>query len=227
LTIPQAERATAERLVKSWPLITLREVHLRRYQLRTAGALPSALGPYRSSALECFFTARTTCFLNFPHDASGGAAPPPRRKSPTRAKILRLLRRANTPNLAPVKTDTPAKQLRESGLTERWCRREMSNFEYLMRLNTFAGRTYSDLSQCVRSRSSFLLFPLFFCLLILSFVAHSSFVDSRLRTPAPSTATRAHPPCTERSPPTPPTPPSLSLSLSLSHPNPNPNPDTP
>ena len=31
--------------------------------------------------------------------------------------------------------------------TERWRRREMSNFEYLMRLNVAAGRTYNDLSQ--------------------------------------------------------------------------------
>uniref|UniRef100_A0A183SCZ4 DUF4704 domain-containing protein n=1 Tax=Schistocephalus solidus TaxID=70667 RepID=A0A183SCZ4_SCHSO len=38
----------------------------------------------------------------------------------------------------------------ESGLAEssnRWAKREISNFEYLMRLNTIAGRTYNDLSQ--------------------------------------------------------------------------------
>ncbi|KAM3188039.1 Neurobeachin-like protein 2 [Hymenolepis weldensis] len=29
----------------------------------------------------------------------------------------------------------------------RWANREISNFEYLMRLNTIAGRTYNDLSQ--------------------------------------------------------------------------------
>jgi hypothetical protein len=30
---------------------------------------------------------------------------------------------------------------------ERWARREISNFEYLMQLNTLAGRTYNDMTQ--------------------------------------------------------------------------------
>jgi hypothetical protein len=37
--------------------------------------------------------------------------------------------------------------LRRSGLTERWQRREISNFEYLMHLNTISGRTFNDLNQ--------------------------------------------------------------------------------
>ncbi len=32
-------------------------------------------------------------------------------------------------------------------LLQRWICREISNFEYLMQLNTIAGRTYNDLSQ--------------------------------------------------------------------------------
>ena len=32
-------------------------------------------------------------------------------------------------------------------LQERWHRREISNFEYLMQLNTLSGRTYNDLNQ--------------------------------------------------------------------------------
>ena len=35
----------------------------------------------------------------------------------------------------------------QSGITNKWVHREISNFEYLMQLNTFAGRTYNDLSQ--------------------------------------------------------------------------------
>lgn len=31
--------------------------------------------------------------------------------------------------------------------TQKWCNHEMTNFEYLMKLNTIAGRTYNDLSQ--------------------------------------------------------------------------------
>jgi hypothetical protein len=34
-----------------------------------------------------------------------------------------------------------------STLTERWQRRQISNFDYLMQLNTIAGRTYNDLTQ--------------------------------------------------------------------------------
>lgn len=32
-------------------------------------------------------------------------------------------------------------------LLQKWVLREISNFEYLMQLNTIAGRTYNDLSQ--------------------------------------------------------------------------------
>lgn len=32
-------------------------------------------------------------------------------------------------------------------MTQRWQRREISNFEYLMYLNTIAGRTYQDFNQ--------------------------------------------------------------------------------
>ncbi len=34
-----------------------------------------------------------------------------------------------------------------SGWTEAWRTRQMSNFEYLMKLNFAAGRTYNDLNQ--------------------------------------------------------------------------------
>lgn len=32
-------------------------------------------------------------------------------------------------------------------LEQKWVQRELSNFEYLMQLNTIAGRSYNDLSQ--------------------------------------------------------------------------------
>jgi hypothetical protein len=32
-------------------------------------------------------------------------------------------------------------------MTQRWQRREISNFEYLMYLNTISGRTFQDLNQ--------------------------------------------------------------------------------
>jgi hypothetical protein len=50
-------------------------------------------------------------------------------------------------SLLPLGPPTPDENLRRSGLTRRWVQREISNFEYLMALNTFAGRTYNDLTQ--------------------------------------------------------------------------------
>ena len=42
----------------------------------------------------------------------------------------------------------PSKQLfKMSGMMQKWQRREISNFDYLMYLNTVAGRTYNDLNQ--------------------------------------------------------------------------------
>ena len=37
--------------------------------------------------------------------------------------------------------------LGETSVTQRWVRGEVSNFQYLMALNTLAGRSYNDLMQ--------------------------------------------------------------------------------
>lgn len=42
---------------------------------------------------------------------------------------------------------SPARLVERCGWTRLWQRREISNFEYLMRLNEAAGRSYNDLSQ--------------------------------------------------------------------------------
>uniref|UniRef100_A0A8C4RYK0 LPS responsive beige-like anchor protein n=1 Tax=Erpetoichthys calabaricus TaxID=27687 RepID=A0A8C4RYK0_ERPCA len=42
---------------------------------------------------------------------------------------------------------TPRQLYKASNMTQRWQRREISNFEYLMFLNTISGRTYNDLNQ--------------------------------------------------------------------------------
>lgn len=51
------------------------------------------------------------------------------------------------PYLYYIGARTPVQLLKASGLTERWVHREITNFEYLMQLNTIAGRSYNDLSQ--------------------------------------------------------------------------------
>ncbi|TRY56479.1 hypothetical protein DNTS_026454, partial [Danionella cerebrum] len=42
---------------------------------------------------------------------------------------------------------SPKQLYKASNMTQRWQRREISNFEYLMFLNTISGRTFNDLNQ--------------------------------------------------------------------------------
>ncbi|CAH0389044.1 unnamed protein product [Bemisia tabaci] len=42
---------------------------------------------------------------------------------------------------------SPRQLMRSSNMTRKWQQREISTFEYLMFLNTIAGRTYNDLNQ--------------------------------------------------------------------------------
>ncbi|CAH0384949.1 unnamed protein product [Bemisia tabaci] len=103
-----------------WSLSKLREVFLRRYNLRR-------------SALEFFLTDQTNYFLNFT----------PKIRNRVVSRLLSL----RPPNLSYHSTRPPSDLLRISGLTQKWVNREISNFDYLMQLNTIAGRTYNDLSQ--------------------------------------------------------------------------------
>uniref|UniRef100_UPI00398EFA2E neurobeachin-like protein 2 isoform X1 n=1 Tax=Pristiophorus japonicus TaxID=55135 RepID=UPI00398EFA2E len=102
------------------PLSHLREVHLRRYNLRR-------------SALELFFIDQSNYFVNF--------------KKKVRNKVYSRIVGARPPNLCYFDSHSPQELLKTSGLTQKWVQREISNFEYLMQLNTIAGRTYNDLSQ--------------------------------------------------------------------------------
>uniref|UniRef100_A0A3Q3EE64 Neurobeachin-like protein 2 n=1 Tax=Labrus bergylta TaxID=56723 RepID=A0A3Q3EE64_9LABR len=101
-----------------WPLSQIREVHLRRYNLRR-------------SALEIFLIDQTTYFLNFKKET--------RNKVYSRMLMLR--------SLSLYGTRSPQELLKASGLTQKWVNREISNFDYLMQLNTIAGRTYNNLAQ--------------------------------------------------------------------------------
>uniref|UniRef100_A0A669DTX1 Neurobeachin a n=1 Tax=Oreochromis niloticus TaxID=8128 RepID=A0A669DTX1_ORENI len=51
------------------------------------------------------------------------------------------------PQARRISLATPRQLFKSSNMTQRWQRREISNFEYLMFLNTIAGRTYNDLNQ--------------------------------------------------------------------------------
>jgi WD40 repeat protein len=103
------------------PIVQLREIHSRRYNLvRTA--------------LEFFLIDQTNYFVNFES----------RRDV---RKVFNCIVAQNTPNLIYKKLRTPRELLESSELTKKWIRREISNFDYLMQLNTIAGRTYNDLNQ--------------------------------------------------------------------------------
>ncbi|XP_074841359.1 neurobeachin-like protein 2 isoform X2 [Carettochelys insculpta] len=102
------------------PLSQLRELHLRRYNLRR-------------SALEFFFIDQANYFLNF--------------KKKVRNKVYSCILGLRPPNQIYFGSRSPQELLKASGLTQKWVYREISNFEYLMQLNTIAGRTYNDLSQ--------------------------------------------------------------------------------
>ncbi|BFZ22107.1 hypothetical protein BsWGS_25146 [Bradybaena similaris] len=104
-----------------WALSRLREIHFRRYNLRR-------------SALEIFLVDQTNFFINFPEKGM-------------RNKIYSHILSLRPVNLIYKGQRSPADLLRASGLTLKWVNREISNFEYLMQLNTIAGRTYNDLSQ--------------------------------------------------------------------------------
>ncbi len=63
------------------------------------------------------------------------------------SNVYSTILRLRPPNLNRVGIRKPARLLRESGLTSKWIKREISNFDYLMQLNTISGRTYNDLNQ--------------------------------------------------------------------------------
>ena len=100
----------------------LREVQLRRYNLRR-------------SALEFFLVNEINFFLNF--------------NKSLRNKIYSKIVSMRLPGLQAYASAvrSPADLLKAADYTQRWANHEMSNFEYLMKLNTISGRTYNDLSQ--------------------------------------------------------------------------------
>lgn len=89
---------------------------------------------FRGTAVELFFQDATSCFFSFNTAA-------------IRDAFHTALRRQVTPHLTEFLGATPAERYAKDDSTRRWLNREMSTFEYLLRLNRLAGRTYNDLSQ--------------------------------------------------------------------------------
>ncbi|MEQ2272714.1 hypothetical protein XENORESO_008674, partial [Xenotaenia resolanae] len=105
----------------------IRAVFSRRYLLQ-------------NTAMEVFMANRTSVMFNFPDQAAV-------------KKVIYCLPRVGVgtsyglPQARRISQATPRQLFKSSNMTQRWQRREISNFEYLMFLNTIAGRTYNDLNQ--------------------------------------------------------------------------------
>ncbi|KAI3495022.1 hypothetical protein L1887_37129 [Cichorium endivia] len=108
---------------RSWLMSSLHQVYSRRYLLRR-------------SALELFMVDRSNFFFDF--GTMEG------RRSAYRAIVQAHPSHLNNIYLA---TQRPDQLLKRTQLMERWSRWEISNFEYLMQLNTLAGRSYNDITQ--------------------------------------------------------------------------------
>ncbi|XP_057980626.1 BEACH domain-containing protein C2 isoform X2 [Malania oleifera] len=107
----------------SWLISSLHQIYSRRYLLRR-------------SALELFMVNRSNFFFDF--GSTEG-----------RRNAYRAIVQARPPHLNNIylATQRPEQLLKRTQLMERWARWEISNFEYLMQLNTLAGRSYNDITQ--------------------------------------------------------------------------------
>ncbi|XP_046699240.1 lipopolysaccharide-responsive and beige-like anchor protein isoform X2 [Silurus meridionalis] len=119
--------AYADGLHGKWMFSEIRAIFSRRFLLQ-------------NTALEIFMANRTSVMFNFADAA-------------TIKKVVYALPRVGVgtnfglPQTRRISLATPKQLFKASNMTQRWQKRELSNFEYLMFLNTIAGRTYNDLNQ--------------------------------------------------------------------------------
>ncbi|XP_068798363.1 lipopolysaccharide-responsive and beige-like anchor protein isoform X7 [Struthio camelus] len=119
--------AYTEGLHGKWLFSEIRSVFSRRYLLQ-------------NTALEIFMANRVAVMFNFPDQA-------------TVKKVVNCLPPVGIgtsfglPQTRRISLASPRQIFKASNMTQRWQHREISNFEYLMFLNTIAGRTYNDLNQ--------------------------------------------------------------------------------
>uniref|UniRef100_A0A8C7HL36 LPS responsive beige-like anchor protein n=1 Tax=Oncorhynchus kisutch TaxID=8019 RepID=A0A8C7HL36_ONCKI len=121
-----------EGLHGKWLFTEIRAVFSRRYLLQNTAleiSWPTEVRP-----------TTTAVMFNFP-DAG------------TVKKVVQCLPRVGVgtnfglPQTRRISQASPKQLYKASNMTQRWQRREISNFEYLIFLNTISGRTYNDLNQ--------------------------------------------------------------------------------
>ena len=89
---------------------------------------------HHQSAIEIFMNDGRSLFINFP--------------SVVASSVLKSFKSVRTETLSFTIQSLPFKPAFEAGKwTEKWKTREISNFQYLMRLNFDSGRSFNDLSQ--------------------------------------------------------------------------------
>ena len=95
---------------------------------------------HQRKALEIFFADRSSVFFVF--DGIKDV-----KQAIRRLPKVGVGNTFGLPQTRAVSLWTPQQLFKKSPMTTRWEKREISNFDYLMFLNTIAGRTYNDLTQ--------------------------------------------------------------------------------
>jgi len=113
--------AIAKDLSISWPLASIKQMHRRRYLMR-------------HTALELYSHKGDQLLLNFADKTQ-------------RSRVRRCLKKKCNLEYRDRDHGRMAFKTMLHDLQEEWHRRELTNFDYLMRLNELAGRTYNDLNQ--------------------------------------------------------------------------------
>ncbi|KAH9516818.1 hypothetical protein DERF_007537 [Dermatophagoides farinae] len=129
---------------KDWDLVALQYCDLLTYNCKVSFQDIRAIFTRRyllqQNALEIFLAQRTSIMFAFSDFE-------------TVKKVVRYLPAVGVgvkygiPQSRRGSLMTPKQLFASSNMTQRWQKREISNFEYLMFLNTIAGRTYQDMNQ--------------------------------------------------------------------------------
>ena len=129
---PEFQWVTLKYPSTTWPMAEVRNIFQRYFQLRFVG-------------IELFFTSRSSVLFNLFEIKDA------------KEFYYTICRKVKPPNLVVKTARKPKNAIHKSfvpgssrTLTQAWTNREISNFDYLMHLNTIAGRSFHDMSNyCV------------------------------------------------------------------------------
>ena len=154
---PKEQQQSKLRREYIWPLLTISAIYHRRHI-------------HQRIALELFFYSQTNFMIIFKSEQQKTAMHKEilifLRRLRSRSAYVHALQQTHTNRLHLARSlpfhfptiirsmggggpwaGSPMDVFKKSGLTQAWIKRKISNFDYLMHLNTLAGRTYNDLTQ--------------------------------------------------------------------------------